>query len=89
MASSKNRSASVRDVLAPQARGVLVDLVVELLGRGEDARARLLADRRDCRCSARETVGCDTPASAAMSNEVGRLCVSSSYANDYVLNTYV
>ena len=59
-------------MLAPQPRRILVDDVVEFLGRGEHAGAGFGADRRDCPTSARDTVGCDTPASAAISNEVGR-----------------
>ncbi len=62
-------------MLAPEPRGVLVDLVIELLGRGEHPARASLRSPTGLPDSARETVGCDTPASAAMSNEVGRLCV--------------
>jgi hypothetical protein len=38
-------------------------------------RARVASLTDGLPLSARETVGCETPASAAMSNEVGRLCI--------------
>ena len=60
--------------LLAKARGVLVDRVAELFGRLEHPPAGFFADR-GMPDKARETVGWDTPASAAMSNEVGRLCV--------------